>query len=42
MKYRKWQILMLVLAVTTLAAARDIAASLSDRNPARPAQPVNA
>ena len=28
--------------MTTLAAARDIAASLSDRNPARPAQPVNA
>ncbi len=28
--------------MTTLAAARDIAASLSDRNPARLAQPVNA
>jgi L-aspartate oxidase len=28
--------------LTTLAAARDIAASLSDRIPARPAQPVNA
>jgi L-aspartate oxidase len=28
--------------LTTLAAARDIAASLADRIPARPAQPVNA
>src|SRR6202453_1566606 len=28
--------------LTTLAAARDIAASLSDRIPARPAQPLNA
>jgi L-aspartate oxidase len=28
--------------MTTLAAARDLAASLSDRIPARPAQPVNA
>jgi L-aspartate oxidase len=28
--------------MTTLAAARELAASLSDRIPVRPAQPVNA